>query len=51
MINACDCIRDKILLKILYETGIRREECANLKKQDFKLQYNEGKVEKGKGGH
>ncbi len=51
MIEACDRLRDKIVLKILYETGIRRAECADLKKKDLELQYNRGKVVNGKGGH
>ena len=51
MVEASDRLRDRIVLKILYETGIRRAECADLKKEDLKLQYNEGVVKNGKGGH
>lgn len=42
-------IRDRALLELLYSTGIRREECANLKVYDVDYKGGYLRVNKGKG--
>lgn len=43
-------IRDRALLELLYSTGIRREECSNLKVYDVDYKGGYLRVNKGKGG-
>ena len=42
-------LRDKALLELLYSTGLRRQECANLKIADIDLKDNTVRVNQGKG--
>lgn len=43
-------IRDRALLELLYSTGLRREECANLKVYDVDYKGGYLRVNQGKGG-
>ena len=42
--------RDYLILKTLWETGLRVSELANLKRKDLDFENNELKVRSGKGG-
>ena len=49
MINEEKKERNKLILKVLYGTGLRVAELCNLKKKDIKLKKNCGSVFHGKG--
>ena len=50
LIYAASTIKSKLLLKLLYGTGLRVSECVNLNVKDLELNEHIGWVRKGKGG-
>ena len=50
MINEEENERNKLMLKVLYGTGLRVAELCNLKKKDIYYDNGKGKVIDGKGG-
>lgn len=49
-INSCKNLRDKLLIEVLYASGLRVSECASLKWDDIDLEDKTGLLRKGKGG-
>jgi len=49
MINALDNIKHKVVVQLLYSTGLRLQELINLKRQDIDFERNLINVRKGKG--
>ena len=49
MIDKAKNERNKLILKFLYDTGVRCSELSTIKKNDMKLRYQKGIIYKGKG--
>lgn len=49
LIDSCDFAKSKLIVKLLYSSGLRVSELINLKPQDLDFQQNIGWVRKGKG--
>lgn len=50
LIAAASSIKSKLIIKMLYSSGLRLSECLNLKINDLELEETIGWVRKGKGG-
>ncbi len=49
LLNKTDNIKHKLLIELLYSTGLRLSECINLKYTDLDLKHNIGRIRMGKG--
>ncbi len=50
LIEAAGSVKSRLILEMLYSSGLRLSECVNLKVQDLELQQKMGWVRHGKGG-
>jgi len=50
LIEATDTVKSRLIVSLLYSTGLRVSELVNLKKSDINLEDNTGWVRQGKGG-
>ncbi len=50
LINGADNIKSRLIISLLYSSGLRVSELVNLKKEDLDLNEKVGWVRKGKGG-
>ncbi|MBD3259340.1 tyrosine-type recombinase/integrase [Candidatus Woesearchaeota archaeon] len=50
LIENTDNLRDKLLIELMYSSGLRVAECVGLKKKDLNLGDKTGLIRKGKGG-
>lgn len=49
MIEFAKNLRDKLILKVLYGTGLRVSELCNLRRENFQFDKTIGTIKKGKG--
>lgn len=49
LIHSADNLKSKLIISMLYSSGMRVSEMVNLKRQDLDLENGEGTVKKGKG--
>lgn len=50
LIEAADTVKSRLIISLLYSTGLRVSELVNLRKKDINFEDNSGWVRQGKGG-
>lgn len=50
LIDSADNLRDKLLVELMYSSGLRVSECMSLKEENLNLKEKMGLLRKGKGG-
>jgi len=50
LIASADNLRDKLLIEMMYSSGLRVAECVGLKKKDLNISDKTGLIRRGKGG-